>query len=120
MRNPLYDTASGQTIPLCTPLTLQDDLSVIVNELAPVASKWELLGACLPGLNFFEVKEIKEQHLEPKKALLSVIERWLSTTCRTVTWEDIFEALRKPIVQEIRLVEQIKEKICSQSSECIN
>lgn len=105
---------------LLTPLNVDRDLKLIINELAPVAHNWDVLGTCLPGLKYSEVKEIKKKQLEPKNALLSVIERWLATADRTVTWNDILDALREPILSENHLAEQIKEKICSQTSKFIH
>ena len=102
---------------LRAPLGIRD-LSAIANILAPVAHKWYLLGTCLPGLDHSEVKEIEEQRLIPKRALVSVIERWLNTAHRTVTWEDILDVLKEPLLNEKHLSEKIEKEICSQSLIC--
>ena len=99
---------------LRAPLGLRD-LSTIGNNLAPIACNWELFGTCLPGLDYSEVKEIKEQRLTPKEALVAVIERWLNTAQRKVTWQDILDTLRMPLLKEKRLSEDIEKKVCSQS-----
>lgn len=84
--------------------------------MAGVASKWELVGTCL-GVEQSEIDEIEKQGLPPKQALLKLLSRWLDTTNHTVTWADIVDVLRQPILKEERIAQQIEDGICNRSSE---
>lgn len=81
-----------------------------------MASRWELVGTCL-GVEQSEIDEIEKLGLPAKQALLKLLSRWLDTTNRTVTWADIVDALRKPILKEERVAQQIEDDISNRSSE---
>lgn len=100
------------TDPLCVPLDKRQ-LSTIVNELAPIACNWELLGTCLPHLDRSEVKEIKAQHHPPKLSLLNLIDRWLDVLPCSVCWNDILGTLREPLLNEESLANRIENKVCT-------
>ena len=52
-------------------------------------------------------------------SIRKLISRWLDTASRTVTWADVVEALRQPLLNEKRVAQQIEDDISSRSSECI-
>ena len=91
------------------------DLSAILNQLASLASKWQLIGTCL-DVEESEIDEIEKHNLSPKEALRKLLSRWLDTTNHTVTWADIVDALRLPILKEERVAQQIEHDVRNQSS----
>ena len=84
--------------------------------MASVASKWILIGTCL-GVEQSEIDEIERLSLPPKEALLKLISKWLDTTNHTVTWADIIDALRQPVLKEERVAQQIEDNISNRLSE---
>ena len=84
--------------------------------MADVATEWVLLGTCL-GVPQADIKEIEQLHLPAKQALLKLISRWLDTTDHTVTWADIVDALRKPLLKEERVAQRIEDDVSNRSSE---
>ena len=106
--------SSSQSI-LHTPLGKRDKRDII-NALAPVASYWELLGICL-DVDTSVIKEIEKLKYSPKLALFELITRWLETTDRTVTWNDIVNALRMPILDQKSLAKEIEDKANSKTCE---
>ena len=93
------------------------DVCIIANELSSVAHNWQLIGTCL-GVDQSEIKEMEEQRLLPKKALVELITKWLSTN-RRVTWNDILTALRMPLLKEECLANEIKKKVLSRTCKYI-
>jgi hypothetical protein len=94
----------------------QRHLSAILNQLASVASKWQLIGTCLE-VEQSEIDEIDKERLPPKQALRKLLSRWLDTTNRTVTWADIVDALRQRILKEERVAQEIEDNVTNRSSE---
>ena len=84
--------------------------------MASVASKWQLIGTCLE-VEQSEIDEIEKRNLSPKEALCKLLSRWLDTTNHTVTWADIVDVLRQPILDEKRVAQQIEDDIGNRSSE---
>ena len=89
----------------------RDDVLTIANNLLPVAPRWELLANCLK-LSTSDIANIGTKHGgEVNQALFQVISRWIATNVR-VTWSDLVEALRQPILDETWCATQIEEKFC--------
>ena len=116
----LYAAASSSICPesgsgpLYIPLAKRD-VRDIANELSSVAYNWPVVGTCL-GVDDSEIKEIETQRLLPKRALIELITRWLSTY-HNVTWNDIVRALRMPLLKEESLAKKIEEKALSRTCE---
>jgi hypothetical protein len=88
-----------------------DIVLTIANELLDVAPRWELLARCLK-LSTSDIANIKTKYGENVNLALSeVISRWIATN-RQLTWSDLVQALREPILNDERCASQIEEKFC--------
>lgn len=87
------------------------DVLTIANELLDVAPRWELLARCL-NLSKSDITNIKTRYGEDvNQALVEVISRWIATNSQ-LTWPDLVQALRQPILNEEWRASQIEDKFC--------
>ena len=87
------------------------DAVTIASELVDVASKWELLATCLK-LSSSDIANINTKYGgEVNLALIKVISRWIATN-QQLTWSDLVQALREPILNEEWCATKIEKKFC--------
>lgn len=85
------------------------DILTIANELSPVAPRWELLAMCLK-LSASDIENIRIKYGgDVSLALSAVISRAIATH-HQLTWPDLIQALREPILNEECCASRIEEK----------
>ncbi len=102
----------ADVVATCSSSALGDgDIVTIANELLDVAPRWELLARCLK-LSTSDIANIKTKYGDDVNLALSeVISRWIATN-RQLTWFDLVQALRQPILNEEWCASQIEKKFC--------
>lgn len=93
------------------------DVLTIANELLDVAPRWELLARCLK-LSASDVANIRTKYGgDVNLALSEVISRAIATN-HQLTWSDLVQALREPILNEECCASQIEKKFVHKLTPC--
>lgn len=84
------------------------ELRHLVQLLAPISARWDLLGVQL-GVeeNFIEGLKNCEKAYETK--LTEVLQKWINTKSTPVTWEKVIEVVKGPVVQKVNVAVTIQE-----------
>ena len=82
----------------------------LLNQVASKAlNKWELIGLQL-GIEHHQLNAINTVHLgDPMKCYMDVFSLWQNNADPPFTWMTIINALRAPMVGEMRLAQDLSE-----------
>ena len=89
----------------------QDDVPDVVCGILDVRTKSDLLGRVLK-LPAATVESIHLQYSDPQKCLFHVIDEFVKRVEPPPTWRVIVEALRNPLIDQLRLAQDIERKHC--------
>ena len=92
----------------------ETDLPVVVEELHEAAAKWKQIGTQL-GMSTGTLNEIEVTSRDSKTQLLEMVTQWLKKVDPLPTWEAVIEVLKKGIIGEARLADQLKNKHCKEN-----
>ena len=81
----------------------------LLNSLHPKASKWELLGVAF-GLNMDALAIIRANSMEVEVRLKRVLDEVYKTQPE-LTWKDVIEVLKQPVVSEDVLAQQLEDQL---------
>ena len=84
------------------------DLATVLNETFPCCAKWYNLGVLLQ-MDVGTLERIKAQYGDPGDQLREVLRTWL-TTSDNPTWEAMVQALKSPVINEVRLARDLQQK----------
>lgn len=95
---------------LSLPTGKRPELHYLVRLLACVSSKWDLVGGQL-GVdeNFISGLRISENSNETK--LTDILQRWMEMKPTPVTWENVIEVVRGPVVKEPEVAKDIRKSL---------
>ena len=81
----------------------------MLNQVASKAlNKWEIIGIQL-GIEPHQLNSIKTVNLgDPMKCYMEVFSLWANKAKRPFTWMTIINALKAPMIAEVRLAEDIE------------
>ena len=92
---------------------IEPSLKALLNVLHSVRASWYDIGLEL-DIPHNELDCFKQNHTDPKDLLREMLKHWLDTAVDPrPTWEAVVAALRAPIVDKIRVAEQLESKYCA-------
>jgi len=84
------------------------DLATVLNETFPCCAKWYNLGVQLRvGIGILDC--FMTRYNDPSDQLREVLRTWL-TTSDNPTWGAMVEALKSPVINEVRLARDLQQK----------
>ena len=91
------------------PLSGRPVMRDLLNQVASKAlNKWEVIGLQL-GIEPHQLNSIKTVNLgDPMKCFVDVFSLWQNKAEQPFTWATIIEALKAPMVEEVRLAQDIE------------
>ena len=87
----------------------EDDISHVFEALLPIAAKYLYVGIQIK-VKMSDIRNVEKEYRDPKECLLNILSIRLKQL-PALTWDDIDKALRSVTVVEVRLADNIKEKI---------
>ena len=100
-----------------TGLESEPELPDLMNEVASkVSAKWKEISIQL-GLTLNDQKYFMELTLgDPKQCFTFVFTVWKSRATRPYTWSTVIQALESPAVDEMRLAQELRTKLQSNTN----
>ena len=89
----------------------EDDLKILFEALLPMAEKYLFFGINI-NVKMSEITNIQKQCTDPKECLLKVLSIRLRQI-PSLTWKDIYTALKSDSVSEGKLADRIMKKYVS-------
>ncbi|XP_064401312.1 uncharacterized protein LOC135347306 isoform X9 [Halichondria panicea] len=86
-----------------------DDLRSVNNKLIKAAGKWKALGIAL-GLDHSTLNDIEDDYHKNKDCLCEMLAARLNKTDPLITYSDICQSLREPIVRQDAIAKAIEEE----------
>ena len=84
------------------------ELRHLVQLLAPISSRWDLLGGQL-GVEGDFIEGLKNCEKALNTKLTEVLQKWIDTKPTPVTWEKVIEVVKGPVVQKVDVAVTIQE-----------
>ncbi len=85
------------------------EFSSLLNSLHPKASKWELIGVAF-GLNMDALAIIEANSMKVEIKLKRVLDEVYKTQPE-LTWKDVIEVLKQPVISEDVLAQQLEDQL---------
>ena len=81
----------------------------LLNTLLPKSARWNLIGIQL-GLSKDELDIIRANSIDVRECLERVLQKWFNSNPNP-TWKDVITALKTPALGELKLAQEIEEKL---------
>ena len=81
----------------------------LLNTLLPKSARWNLIGIQL-GLSQDELDIIRANSIDVRECLERVLQKWFNSSPNP-TWKDVITALKTPALDELKLAQEIEEKL---------